>query len=398
MCVRRTVRLICVLCLLSVFVQSQIAGQQPSGPTSEAGIVAGHPFGVDVTMKTLARQSLRVTVTYSLMPTNGAAQSPPVDRNRSQFNCWGDLATGLQVVRLNCTTNMALVGGEYRTDGKATLQRPETGDQKIEDARAPMLTLLGNPDGETTFPDIASSALVLSDRQSLLDGANRAQDLLTSIARELPPQPPNTAAYRAYLQQRSEMARTIVDLTRRRYISGSLGPGATRDQYNAFQVPVFFEDFDRRLSHLIRELGGNPSRPTAGLKVGSPHFVLTQMPKTTDSVTVTPGSDGVDKHLAELVHILRDMRDGLKKMSESGSSNFTWSITTNPPGAEIWYSRLNEEEKKWAGLTNLQDQTLTYAIWTFRIVWGDCFQIETPDPYLQSSINMQTTEKGCKRK
>jgi hypothetical protein len=291
-----------------------------------------------------------------------------------------------------------LLSGEYRTDGKVTLTRNETGEQKIEDARAPILTLLENPDGDTAFPDVAGTVLVLSDRQSLRDGATRAQDLLTSVARELPARPPNTAEYRAYLEQRSEMARAIVNLTRLRYITGSLGPGATRDQYNAFEVPVFFEDFDRRLSHLIRELGGNPSRPSAELKVGTPRFVLAQMPKTTDSVTVTPGSDSLDKHLDELVHILTDMRDGWKKMSDSGSAAFTWSITTTPPGAEIWYSRLNEEEKKWAGLTNLKDQTLPYAIWTFRIVWGDCFKVEIPDPYLQSSIDIQTTEKGCKRK
>ena len=349
-------------------------------------------------MKTLAHQRLNVSVNYSLAPPDGAAKSAPVEPIRSRFSCSGALTPGQQVVRLTCTSSIALVSGEYRTDGKVTLTRNETGDQKVEDARAPILTLLENPDGDTAFPDVAGTALVLSDRQSLRDGATRAQDLLDSIARELPPHPPNTAAYRAYLEQRSEMARTIVDLTRLRYISGSLGPGATRDQYNAFQVPVFFEDFDRRLNRLIRELGGNPSRPSAELKMGTPHFVLTQMPKTTDSVIVTPGSDSVEKHLNELVRIVTDMWHGWKNMSDSGSQNFTWSITTTPPGAEIWYSRLNEEEKKWAGLTNLKDQTLTYAIWTFRIVWDDCFKIETPDPYLQSSIDIQETEKGCKRK
>jgi hypothetical protein len=396
--VRRTVRLVCVPCLVSAFVLSPILGQQPSVPTSEAGIIAGSFFSVDVTLRTLAHQSLAVGVTYSLVAPSGVAQSPPVNPGPSQFDCRGQLASGQQVVRLSCNPNIGLVSGEYRTDGKILLTRNDTGARKIEDARAPILTLLENPDGETTFPDVAGSVLVLSDLQSLLDGANRAQDLLTSIAREIPTHPPNTAAYRAYLEQRSEMARTIVDLTRRRYISGSLVPGATRDQYNTFPVPVFFEDFDRRLSRLIRELGGNPSRQSAELKVRPPHLVLTQMPKTADSVIVTPGSDSVDKHLEELVRILTDIRDGWKKMSDSGSSTFTWSITTEPPGAEIWYSRLNEEEKKWAGLTNLKDQTLPYAIWTFRIVWGDCFRTETPDPFLQSSINIQTTETGCKRK
>jgi hypothetical protein len=393
--VRRTVRLVCAPCLLSVFGLSQILGQQPSAPGSEAGIMAGLPFQVDVTLKTKARQALRVYVTYSLVPPGGA---PPVNSNHSQFSCSGDLNPDLQVARLNCATNIGLLSGEYRTDGKITLIRNETGDQESEEVRAPIVTLLRNPDGETIFPDIASTALVLSDRQSLLDGATKAQDLLTLIARQLPAHPQNTGPYRTYLEQRSEMARAIVNLTRSRYISGSLGPGATPDQYNAFAVPIFFEDFDRRLSRLIRALGGDPSRPSAELKVATPHLVLAQMPKTTDSVTVTPGSDSVEKHLDELVRILTDMRDGFEKMSDSGSPTFTWSITTTPPGAEIWYSRLDEEEKKWAGLTNLKDQTLPYAIWTFRIVWDDCFQIEIPDPYLQSSINIQTTEKGCKRK
>jgi hypothetical protein len=383
---------------LSVFALSRILAQQPSVPTSEAVIMAGVAFQVDVTLKMKARQAFSVYVTYSLVPPVGAAQSPPANSNHSQFGCSGSLAPGQQVVRLNCTSGIAFVSGEYRTDGKVTLRRNETGDQELEDVRAPIVTLLENPDGETAFPDVASTALVLAGGQSLRDGATKAQDLLNSIASELPAHPPNTAAYRTYLEQRSEMARAIVNLTRRRYISGALGPGATPDQYNAFSVPIFFEDFDRRLSRLIRELGGDPSRPSAELKVGTPHLVLTQMPKITNSVTVTPESGSVERHLDDLVHILTDMASGWKNMSDSGSQTFTWSITTTPPGAEIWYSRLNEEEQKWAGLTNLKDQTLPYAIWTFRIVWDDCFKIETPDPYLQSSINIQTPEKGCKRK
>lgn len=131
----RTVRLVCLPCLLSVFVLSQILGQQPSVPTSEAGIMAGIPFRVDVTLTTKARQALRGSVTYSLVPPSGAAQSPPVDPNHSQFGCAGDLTPDQQVSRLNCTTNIGLVSGEYRTNGKVTLQRLETGDQKIEDVR-----------------------------------------------------------------------------------------------------------------------------------------------------------------------------------------------------------------------------------------------------------------------
>lgn len=391
----RTVWLAGILCLLSFAVVRHSIAQVPSAvPTSESSIVAGKPFDVDVTLKIVPRQALRASVIYTLS-TQGNAQR--AQANHSRFGCNGDVVPGHQVVRLSCTSSIALSSGEYSTDGKISLLRIETGDQEQEEVRAPIVTLIANPDGETQFPPVAGAALVLTESESLLDGAIRTQNILESLSAHVPAHTRDTQVYRAYLRQEAEKARTVLDLTRRRYISATILPNAPPSQRNDVSVPIFFEDFDRRLSQVIRDLGGTHSSPSAEM-FAHPRMVLVQMPNTTQSITVTPEPGTLDKHLDELVKILSDMIKGWTGMSESGKTSFTWSVTTTPPGAEIWYSRLGEAEKKWSGMTNLTGQTLPYAIWTFRIVWGDCFRTEEPDPYLQSAINIQLDKTGCRRR
>jgi hypothetical protein len=371
--------------------RNSIAQQSPSVPTSEATITAGQPFSVNVTLQTTAQQEFQASIIYTL----STQESTQNILNRKAFQCRGNASVNQQTVRLNCSTDRTLPSGEYRTNGKITLSRAETGDSKQDDARAPIITIVANPYAETQFPAIASLSLSLSDRQSLADGAVRAQDILNSLSAHLPAHPRDTREYRDYLREEIESARMVVDLTRRRYIGAGTSPGIFSDQRSGAPVPIFFEDFDRRLRHIISDLGYNPSSPSA--RVGTPHIVLAQMPKTTDSITVMPKPGTLDKNLSDFVQVLTDIIKGFAGMSETGNTTFTWSATTTPPGAEIWYSRLGEAEKKWSGMTNLTGQKLSYAIWTFRIVWGDCYKSETPNPYQQSPINIQLVETGCKR-
>jgi hypothetical protein len=161
-------------------------------------------------------------------------------------------------------------------------------------------------------------------------------------------------------------------------------------------MPVFFEDFDRRLDLILTHLGGSASRASSLEEVTAPRFVLAQMPRTTDSVTVGPQSGFLDKSFEEFVKALTDMVTGFSRMGNTGETRFSWSVATTPAGAEIWVSRLGEREQKWAGLTNLKDQKLDYAIWTFRFDWGGCSKTETPDPYLQTPIEIRQVKAGCK--
>jgi hypothetical protein len=370
---------------------NSIAQQSPSVPPSEATIKAGKPFSVNVTLQTTAQQVFQASIIYTLS-TQVSTQDI---RNRKNFQCNGYASLNQQIVRLDCSTDRTLPSGEYRTDGTITLVRSETQDTKKDNIRAPIITLVANPYAETQFPAIAGVSLSLSESQSLADGAVRSQDILNSLSAHFPAHPRDTREYRDYLREEIESARTVVDITRRRYIEVGTQVRISPDQRSGVQTPIFFEDFDRRLSHIINDLGYNPSTPSA--RVGTPHIVLVQMPKTTDSITVTPKPGTLDKNLSDFVKVLTDIIKGFTGMSESGNTTFTWSATTTPPGAEILYSRLGEAEKKWSGMTNLTGQTLPYAIWTFRIVWGDCYKTETPNPYQQSPINIQLVETGCKR-
>jgi hypothetical protein len=122
------------------------------------------------------------------------------------------------------------------------------------------------------------------------------------------------------------------------------------------------------------------------------------MPKTTETFEAKERPGTLGKHVSELVAVLTDLIKGFRAMSDSETTSFLWSVTTTPPGAEIWISRLGESEKKWAGLTNVKDQKLEYAIWTFRIDWNGCSKTETPDPYLQAPIGIEEDKTGCKNR
>lgn len=376
--------------------RNSVAQPTPSGPTSEVTIKAGEPFTVNAQMRAPATQQLLAIVTYQLNPRPGSAAvplspSPPP----TTFQCRGYTQPNNpsnQILTLQCTTNRQLLGGDYSTDGQMNLVREETNESEKQPVRSPIVTMVADPFAATQFPVIVSTSLSLTHHQSLSDGAVRAQVILDSLNAHFPSNTVNNKETRAYLRQEVEKAKIqVVDLTGKRYAAAQ--PSGT-------PLPIFFEDFDRRLDKITRELGGVPTAqritvPTAQ-RITAPRLVLAQLPKTTESVEAREQPGTLQTQVIEFVAVLTDVIKGFSKMIDSGTQSFSWSITTTPPGAEIWISRLGKPETKWAGLTNVKDQTLEYARWTFRIDWNGCSKIETPDPYLQSPIPMEDTKPGCK--
>ena len=253
--------------------QISSAQQPPSIPISEVTIKAGEAFSFYAQLQTPLKQSLRAATTYYLNEKNP---------NGPNFYCYGDAPPNELRIKLQCGTSIKLTGGEYRSNGELTLVRLATSDQQVQKVRFPIVTVVENPEGTTEFPVVVGTSLSLTTRQSLTDGAVRTQVILSSLSAHFPIHAENSPANRAYLREEVERARTVVDLTRRRYEEGQ-GKGAP--------LPFFFEDFDRRLSKIIRDLGGTPSRTSSKLQTSRPHLVLAQLPKTTDSTTaiVEPG-------------------------------------------------------------------------------------------------------------
>jgi hypothetical protein len=380
----RTISTVFMLFLPLPVIAQEIKASEP-GPEYTATAGAG-PFHVDIDMLSKATQRLRIVVRYSRVKTErvqGENATPNVT-----FSCQGYTKPSEQIATVECDPPLATLGGNYGGSGTITLIRDETSENKeYPDIHLPIVTLMPNPLATSDFPVIVSTSLSLSNRQSLEDGSRKSQEVLNFLSAHIKADTPNSKEVRAYLQGVAEQERGVIDLTRRRYLGGSPDK----------KVPIFFEDFDRRLKLIIRELGGTPIQMVAKNQTGKVHFLLAQMPHTSDSVNVNGGPATVSRSLNDLVGVLTDAVKGLLGMSETGTTNFHWSATTIPPGAEIFVSRLGEPETKWTGVTDVKDTTLGYAIWTFRFDWNGCSKKETPDPFLQNPLNLKQAKEGCRR-
>jgi hypothetical protein len=381
----RTISTVFLLFLPLPLIAQEIKAAEP-GPEYTATAGAG-PFHVNIDMLSKATQRLRIVVRYSRVKSERVQREDATPN--VVFSCMGFTKPSEQIATVECNPPLATLGGNYGGPGTITLSRDETGESKdYTDIRLPIVTLVPNPSAASDFPVIVSTSLSLDSRQSLEDGSRKSQDVLNSLSAHIKSNTPNSNEVRAYLRGVAEQERGVIDLTRRRYL------GDSPDK----KAPIFFEDFDRRLKLIIRELGGTPHQLVAKNQTGKVHFLLAQMPHTSDSITVNGDHPATVSHsLQDLVGVLTDAVKGLLGMSETGTTNFHWSATTIPQGAEIFISRLDEPETKWAGATDVKDTTLEYAIWTFRFDWNGCSRKETPDPFLQHPLNLKLAKEGCRR-
>ena len=364
-------------------------GIKAAEPGPEYTVTAGtEPFHVTVQLRSTATQQMRVVATYGRVKpedVNTLDTTP-----NGTFSCYGYTQVGKQDAILECDVPLATQGGIYRGTGTVSVTRQATNDSRdYTDTRLPIVTVEPSPLATSDFPDIVGTSLSLDNRQSLEDGSRKSQEVLNSLAAHIKPDTTNSKDVRAYLREVAEEERRVLDLTRRRYLGDD-------DPANK-KLPIFFEDFDRRLKLIIRDLGGTPYQFVTKNQIANVHLLLVQMPHTSDSVTATDKSGTISRNLSDLVGVLTDAVKGLLGMSETGTTSFHWSATTVPPGADIYISRLGEPEAKWAGMTDVKDATLEYAIWTFRFDWNGCSKPETPDPFLQHTIDIKLARQGCRR-
>jgi len=378
--------------VLSVFVLQPCAvarGQEPASakPGPEFTETAGSSFNVEVQLLAPLTQRMAIYANYVRIK----AEKDGPDEG---FNCYGE-ASNVQNPVVVCSIPVDTHGGVYQGTGTITLRRIDTGKQRdYKDIRLPIVTVLSNPLGFDDFPQIVGTALSLSNRQALMDGSRRSQDILNSLSTYVTANTPDSKEVRAHLRDVAEDERRVLNLTRIRYM---IDPA--RGIANKTPPPIFFEDFDRRLRQVIRELGGKPLEHAALNETFRAHLVLAQMPHTTETVTASDKPASVNGVALKLAEILLDATKGLFGMSDSGTVNFHWSAVTLPPGADIYISRLDEPETKLAGQTDVKDATLEYARWSFRFVWNGCSSVpQTPNPYLEHRIDLVVEKVGCKPK
>ena len=370
--------IVSVLCVAILEVSA--AQQIPSKPISEYQFKAGVAFNVGGDLLRPISQAMQINVAYQLTTPKGP----------DSFSCMGYSVANQMTFTLSCNTDRRIAAGEYRSDGRLTFRRMETGEAFTVDAvRLPIVTIEANPFDSTEHPEVAGTYLLLTPSQSLSDGARRTQDILSEISLHFPKNMQNSKENRNYLRQEIEKEKTVIDLTRNRYL---------KTQGANVPPPLFFQDFDRRLDVAIRELGGVPSRVSSLRETMKPHLVLAQLPKTSDAINAKDPTENLDGRVKSAVTLLLEIKKAFEIISESGKTTFMWSATTIPPGAEIWTSRLGEPETKLVGATNFPGQAIEYSIWTFRIDWSGCSKVETLNPWKQTPIAIKLARDGCVKK
>lgn len=372
-----------LLCLFVLWIADSILAQNQSVQGSEITYTAGPPLAINVDLGVAVAATLSVTAVFSR--TGGT----------EQVRCDGQVSAGERVAQLNCATDPHTVPGEYHGDG-VVLSGGQFGETKPLKARLPPFTIKAFEPVRVhaIFPDTDSANVTLQPdmQQSLQDGAGRVAEIIDLLTKHFPHGLKDTRENREYLRSLVDRVKIIVDFTRDRY---QKAPNLEDS------LPIFFEDFDLHLEEISDRLAKKHARALNEQLPTVPHLVLAQLPKASETVDVSPTDKESDflKEIEESLHRFTQIREAFENRSESPSrKEFTWSITSKPPGAEVWYSRLSKKEVQWVGQTDMSDQRLEYAIWTFRVVWSDgCSFSQEPDPYHQSPLRMVFDRKRCAR-
>ncbi|WP_128913540.1 hypothetical protein [Granulicella sibirica] len=360
-------------------------------PISEATIKAGSEFGIPFSLKSPSPQGFRASVFFR----SGSGAS---------FQCDVSSAPDQIVVRLSCQTTQSTSSGEYRADEDSFVL--ENGDlrQTVTGVRFPIITVVDAdpipPPPPRILPQVQGDATLSLDlRNSFFDASIRSDAILKEIGVKFKTVGRDTYLNRAYLSGQIRLAKSTVDLTRSRIADR---PESVK-QLPSGQIPPMFEDFDRRLDAILQRLS---SRRASVRENGTlPRLIRASTlqlsrPQASQSVTVAPTKEELDSTLQkafdEFVPVLEDMVKGFLEISKDGSTTFTWSLTTEPAGAEVYLSRLGEKEVKWAGVSNLENQPLPKLRWTFRVSWSGCSKLLDLNPWLQNPIPLREEKLGCK--
>lgn len=359
--------------------------QQPSVPNSENTFRAGETFQVEVTLKTAPKEIYAVFVSYQRTAETG---EPDQSELESAFGCFGNAAVGKQTLLVKCATPIDLRAGVYRAPDGVRLTRSLTGfPHQQHDARVSIVSILENPAAANGFPEVAGTSLVLTEDQALRAGADRARSLLVDFSSHFPRNVPDTNENRAYFRSQVEQALAIVVATRDRYMAAKPENEPT---------PIIFQDFLRRYNKVLTSVGGKVT-VQANLQKGRLQEVAFQRPQIRESIDAKIEKQSkLESSVSDFVTTLTDWIKYATGMSESGKRTFSWSVETDPQGAEVWYSRLGEEEIKWSSLTNIKGASLPYAGWKFRISWNGCSKYEKPDTTKEADIVIQLRREGCK--
>jgi hypothetical protein len=190
------------------------------------------------------------------------------------------------------------------------------------------------------------------------------------------------------------MARDSLKITRQDFIARYRPKG---------EVPVFFEDLDRRYEALAVDISAHRAKLTAS-QYHSARIIevqeLKQRPRGRDtepdakypklSGTLPPDAN-------ESVNLIEWNIGVYEKVSDSGEETFSISLVTLPPDASVEAKRIGEDYVMLGSKTTIPKVTFPYAIWTFRFTKENCREhVQRYDPIRDTSPSV-SVELACSR-
>lgn len=379
-------------------------GQNPAVPVTEVSVKAGQNFSVDlpITNSTSMTYTLLGSARYLL---EGAKPPQPGLNSSSSFSCTGSLHPNdtAKVLTLLCQTPRETPAGVYRAYGPVVLalspyeshanQPVPNAKQEYTNLRLPIVTvtpvdpLPASP--PVVFPELGDGQLRLSAQQAFYDGAVRMGPILEVLQKHPEFGKLHSRSNRQALADQLKATAIVLNITRRRYVKAELETTSGR------KTPEMFMDFQLRLEATAKLLATTLPQESM-IYDKTPHWQLTQFPSTSTTVVVVPDGESLSRPYDELLLIATDMSYGFSAAAKTGEAQFTWTLITVPPGADIFLSSLSHSEFKWEGLSDQKERTLDLARWTFRVSWNGCSKKETPDPFIQNPLTIILTKSGCK--
>jgi hypothetical protein len=253
----------------------------------------------------------------------------------------------------------------------------------------PDIEVLAVPD-TNTYPQAATASILLNQKQILTNGAAKVEALLDLLNTKVDNNSAETPTLRVYLRDVAREGKAQLEKTRAAYVK-TLPEGSPE--------PIVFKDFDLRYTDLITEIRAPKDAALLMKDSESPRLVNVQL-STKDTVTVHPQAidPSVGPLVTKLAVLLGDHIAAFLKIADTGSTSFTISLKSSPPGATVSYKRIGEKYQDYTSVTDIPNATFPYALWTFRFVLGECVVVKTPNPYIEKAPNLNPAMQSCVKK
>lgn len=365
---------------------SSFGEQATTGILDRTKVTAGQTFKLNIHFKTPPSYDGYLVMAFDYKQLIGLKS---ID-NPLTITCNGGMKASQEEAELNCLVPIDADGGTYAPRAILRIGPPPNGTRERTDPITVSEFEVVPVQDNNVYPTAAVATISLNQRQVLENSAETIEVLLDRLNTKVDGSSAETPDLKVFLADTANSALRDLETSRQHFNQTS----KTGDP-----SPIFFEDFARQYSTFLVEVRAPKSVAFVMPPDKGPHFSLIQL-STRDAVTVHPGegSGSLGPLVSKLATLLGNHMAAFLYIAKSGSTTFTMSLKSSPPGASISYKRIGEDYQDYSGATNVDHAEFPYALWTFRFSLGKCEVVKNPNPYIERPLNLNVSMLNCGKK